>query len=85
MDSLHPFVVRYKIHSNKEKWLCCDICVIILCFIYVRNAAAISDAHYSSSYNLQLHHIINEYMDLILEFSYWKKDTTGSRASIQVN
>ena len=37
MDSLLPFVVRYKIHSNKEEWPCCDICVIILCFIYVHN------------------------------------------------
>ena len=43
MVSLHPFVVRYKMHSNKETWPCCDICVIILCFIYVHNA--ISDAH----------------------------------------
>ena len=41
MDSSHPFVVRYKILSNKE-WPCCDICVIILCFTYVHNA--ISDA-----------------------------------------
>ena len=44
MDSSHPFVVRYKIHSNKEERPCCDICVIILCFIYVHNAI-ISDAY----------------------------------------
>ena len=43
MDSSHPFVVRNKKHSNKEERPCCDICVIILCFIYVHNA--ISDAH----------------------------------------
>ena len=50
MDSSHPFVVRYKIctfcnihDSNKEKRPCCDICVIILCFIYVHNA--MTDAH----------------------------------------
>ena len=46
MDSSHPFVVRYKIHSNKEEAEerpCYDICVIILWFIYVHNA--ISDAH----------------------------------------
>ena len=43
MDSPHPFVVRYKMYSNKEEWLCCDICVIILCFIYVHNAN--TDAH----------------------------------------
>ena len=43
MDSSHSFVVRYKIHSNKEEWRCCDICVIILCFMYVHKA--ISDAH----------------------------------------
>ena len=30
-------------HSNKEERLCCDICVIILCFIYFHNP--ISDAH----------------------------------------
>ena len=43
MDSSLPFVVHFKIHSNKEKQPCCDICVIILCFIYVHNA--ITDAH----------------------------------------
>ena len=43
MDSSHQFVVRYKIHSNKEEWPRCDICVIILCFIYDHDA--ISDAH----------------------------------------
>ena len=43
MDSSHPFVVRYEIFSNKEEWPCCDICVIILCFMYVHNA--ISDDH----------------------------------------
>ena len=43
MDSSHPFVVRYKIFSNKEEWPCYDICVIILCFIYVHNG--IRDAH----------------------------------------
>ena len=66
MDSLHPFVERYKIHSNKEERLCCDICVIILCYIasYVHNAIS-----YWFSYNLRLHHIINEYMDLILEIT----------------
>ena len=63
MDSSHPFVVRYKIHSNKEEWPCCDICVI-LCFIYVYNA--ISDSY---SYNLRLHNIINKYTDLILEIT----------------
>ena len=67
MDSLHPFVVPlvcYKIFSNKEEWRCCDICVIILCFIYVHNA--ISDAHiiYSSTTLA-----INEYRDLILEIT----------------
>ena len=59
------FIVSYKIHSNKEEWPCCDICVIILCFIYVHNA--ISDAHIR--YNLRLHHIFNEYTDLILEIT----------------
>ena len=43
MDSSHPLVVRYKpitykIHSNNEEWPCCDICAIILRFIYVHNA-----------------------------------------------
>ena len=38
MDSSHPFVMRYKIYSNEEGRPCCDICVIILCFIYVHNA-----------------------------------------------
>ena len=42
MDSSHPFVVRYKIHSNEKERPCCGICVI-LCFIYVHNA--ITDAH----------------------------------------
>ena len=42
MDSSHQFVVRYKIHSNKEESPCRDIYVIILCFIYVHNA--ITDA-----------------------------------------
>ena len=62
MDSSHPFVVRYEIFSSKEEWPCCDICVIILCFIYVHNA--ITDAHiiYGST-------IINEYTDLILEIT----------------
>ena len=64
MDSSHPFVVRYKIHSNKEERPCCDICVIILCFIYVHNAITLN---YWCSYNSRLHHIINEYTDLILE------------------
>ena len=41
MDS-SPFVVRYKMHSNKEEWLYCDICAILY-FIYVHNA--ITDAH----------------------------------------
>ena len=41
MDSSHPFVVRCKIHSNKEERPCCDICVIFV-FIYVHNA--ITDA-----------------------------------------
>ena len=47
MNSSHPFVVRYKIHSNKEERPCCDICVINLCFIH----NAITDAHiiYGSS------------------------------------
>ena len=44
MDSSHPFVVHYKIHSNKEEWPCSDICVIILCFIYYVHYAN-SDAH----------------------------------------
>ena len=59
MDSSHSFVVRYKIHSNKEEWLCRLVVTFVsfFCFIYVHNA--ISDAHYS--YNLQLRHIINEY------------------------
>ena len=43
MDSWRPFVVRYKIHSNKEEGTRCDICVIILSFIYVHYA--ITDAH----------------------------------------
>ena len=63
-DSSHPFVVRYKIYSNKEKWPCCDICVILR-FIYVHNA--ISNAHII--YGSWLHHIINEYTDLILEIT----------------
>ena len=37
VDSAHRFVVRNKIHSNKEEWNCCDICAILLCFIYVHN------------------------------------------------
>ena len=43
MESPHPSVVRYKIHLSKEERPCCDICVIILCFIYDHNA--ITDAH----------------------------------------
>ena len=51
MDSSQPFVVRFKIHSNKEEWPIVTFVssdnklttVIILCFIYVHNA--ISDAH----------------------------------------
>ena len=43
MDSSHLFVVHHKMHSNKEKQPCCDICAIILYFIYVHNA--IIDGH----------------------------------------
>ena len=68
MDSSHPFVVRYKIHSNKEELPCYEICVIILCFIYVHNA--ITDVHII--YGSGLHHIINEYTDLILEITIFK-------------
>ena len=50
----HPSVVHYKIYSNKEERPCCDICVIILCFIYhilMFIMQLLSDAHiiYSST------------------------------------
>ena len=48
MDSLHPFVVRYKMHLNKEERPCCDIC-IILCFIYVHNAITNAQIIYGST------------------------------------
>ena len=44
---------------------CCDICVIILCFIYVQNA--ISDAHTIYGSTTLLTNI--EYTDLILEIT----------------
>ena len=49
MDSSHQFVVRYKIHSNEEERPCCDICVIILCLIYVHNAITVAQIIYGST------------------------------------
>ena len=67
MDSSHPFVVDYKIHSNKEEWPYCDICVIILCFIYVHNAN--SDAHIIYGSITLLMNIRRGHTDLILEIT----------------